>query len=107
MGSLDFRVERADHIVKHLDSDIISSHTRACTPCEFIRRLKNFKGAESAGKIPGFNGSYLLRKIKTTMATRLCSHTLGEYAKEAKQHLTRALLDPSDRQDSVWPTVSQ
>lgn len=73
MGSLDFRVERADDIVKHLDSDIIPSHARACTPCVLIRRLKNFKGAESIGKIPVFNGSYLSRKRKPTMATRLCS----------------------------------
>lgn len=47
MGSLDLRVERADDIVKQLDSDIISSHAGACTPCVLIRRLKNFKGAES------------------------------------------------------------
>lgn len=57
VGSLDFRVERADDVVEHLHSDIISSHARACTPCVLIRGLKNFKGAKSAGKTPVFSRS--------------------------------------------------
>ena len=104
MGSLDLRVERADDIVKQLDSDIISSHAGACTHCVLIRRLKNFKGAESVGKIPVFNGSYLARTRKTIMATRLWSRTMGEHAMEIQQHTARALPDLSDRQDSIWPT---
>jgi hypothetical protein len=57
VGGLDFRVERADHIVEHLDSDVISPHTGACTSCVLVSGLKNLKGSKPGRKIPQFNRS--------------------------------------------------
>lgn len=57
VGSLDFRVERADHIIKQLDSDVIPLHAGARAPCVLISRLKDLKGAKPGGETQVLNRS--------------------------------------------------
>lgn len=53
MRGLDFRVERADHIVQHLDADVVPPHAGARTARVLVLSLKDLKGPEPAGR-PGF-----------------------------------------------------
>lgn len=52
---LDLRIKRADHIVKHLDSDVISPYTGPLAPCVLICGLKNLKGSEPGGNTHVFH----------------------------------------------------
>lgn len=49
VSSLDLRVERAHHVVQHLDADVIPPHTGACAPRALIRGLEDLEGPEPGG----------------------------------------------------------
>lgn len=46
---LDLRVERADHVVQHLNADVVPPHAGARAPRALVRRLEDLEGPEPGG----------------------------------------------------------